>query len=123
MRRAMEFLYTRKLYLAFSWCAWILITSIAYLLFEFSPLFPDTSVFSVYGAISFGLGALLNTIGFPAAFIIWLGMSIHCVWLYRPRMAAKIGWFVLILATLCIGAVLYFFIVYRKQMIEKCVPA
>ena len=92
-------------------------------LFEFSPLFPDTTGFSVYGAISFGLGVLLNTIDVPAAFIIWLGMGIHCVWFYHPRMAVKIGWIALILATLCFGAVLYFFVVYRKQMVEKCVPA
>jgi hypothetical protein len=50
-------------------------------------------------------------------------MGIHCVWFYRPRMAAKIGWIVLILATLCFGAVIYFFVVYRKQMVEKRVPA
>jgi hypothetical protein len=119
----MEFLCTKKAYLAFSWCAWIVITSSAYLLFEFSPLFPDTSVFSLYGAISYGLGLLLNTIDPPVALIIWLGMGIHCIWFYRPRTAVKIGWVVLMLVTVCFGATLYFFAVYRKQMIAKCKPA
>ncbi|MGO8758478.1 MAG: hypothetical protein ACLQG3_10175 [Terracidiphilus sp.] len=119
----MEFLCTKKAYLAFLWCAWIVIALIAYLLFEFTPLFPNTTGFSVYGAISFGLGVLLNTIDVPAAFIIWLGMGIHCVWFYRPRIAAKIAWIALIVVTVCFGATLYFFVVYRKQMIDKSVRA
>ena len=121
--RTLEFLCTRKVYLAFSWCAWIVITSSAYLLFEFSPLFQNTSGFSVYGAISFGLGVLLNTIAPLAAVIIWLGMGIHCVWFYHPRMAAKIGWIVLILVTVCFGATLYFFVVYRTRTIKKYAAA
>ena len=122
-KRAMEILNTKKAYLAFSWCAWIVIAFIVYLLFEFSPLFPNTTGFTVYGAISYGLGVLINTVDVPAAFIIWLGMGIHCVWFYHHRMAAKIGWIVLILATFCFGAVIYFFVVYRNQMDEKRVPA
>ena len=121
--RTMEFLCTKKVYVTFSWGVWIVMAFCIYLLFEISPLFPDTSGFSVYGVISFGLGVLLNTIALPAAVIIWLGMGMHCAWLDRPRTAAKIGWIVLILVTVCFGASLYFFVVYRKQMIEKYAPA
>jgi hypothetical protein len=77
----------------------------------------------VYGAISFGLGVLVNTIALPAGFIIWLGMGTHCVRFYRSPLAIKIGWCVLILVTVCFGATFYFFVIYRKQMMGRCAPA
>jgi hypothetical protein len=64
------------------------------------------------------VGGAIGVIGAPAALFILFGMAVFCVFEDGSSFGVKMLWFVLFLMTACFGAVVYFFMVYKRQVEE-----
>ena len=61
---------------------------------------------------------LLGTIGAIGAFSIvalWIGMMSNCLSVSDLSLTSKIAWFLLILFTNMLGALIYYFVIYRRE--------
>ncbi len=61
---------------------------------------------------------LLGSLGVTGAFgiiALWIGMIWNCLSLSNESKAFKISWFLLIVLTNMLGALIYYFMVYRRK--------
>lgn len=65
------------------------------------------------------LGAIIGVAGPIALFFLWLGMWRYWMRLDDSTVVAKRIWFAVLLVGLCYGSILYFFLVYRPQLIAR----
>jgi len=109
---------SKKAYVVFAVCSWIVVAEVLFLAFEFTPWYPRSDV-GLGAMMAFWLGVLLNEVSTPAALVIWIAMVVHCLARYRGSRSSKVLWSILCIPTACIGSTIYFFAVYSRQYREK----
>lgn len=100
----------------FLYSAWVVVSMGVFMAFMLTPWFSQIQAVRQGALILRVLGGTLGVIGAPASLIILFGMVIFCVRRDPSSASAKVLWFILFLTTACFGAVVYFFVVYRRQI-------
>lgn len=90
-----------------------------FFIFMLTPLFHQIDAMALGKLFMQILGGTLGCLGAPASLVLLFGMVIFCARVDRSSIGTKTGWFFVFFATACFGAVLYFFTVYRKQIVMQ----
>lgn len=96
----------------FQFCAWW--TLFAAFLIVVILVFP-----SAYGRGGIGVAAAISVVGLigsATSLILLVGMLLHLLNVGQRRPLAKLLWAVVIVFALPVGAVVYFFAVYKRQI-------
>jgi hypothetical protein len=108
---------SRRIYLLFSWCAWLVVATGVFVAWFKTPFFAQ---FNFHSWLLFPVAlvaALLVLFGIPAAFILWGAMGYYCSLNSRISKGARFAWFLLFFTTGWYGSALYFFTVYRREAV------
>jgi hypothetical protein len=112
----------RRIYLLFSWCAWLVIATGVLVLWVKSPFFVQADSPSGLFIPAVLLGGLIALFGIPAGLILWGAMGYYCSRNARVSKGARIAWFLLFFTFGWYGSALYFFTVYRREAAEALEP-
>lgn len=72
-------------------------------------------LFAPEGTVLEGLGAVVGVTGASAALYLWIGMGWYWLRLDHSPSYAKKFWFVMLLVLNWVGAIAYYFAVYRRS--------
>jgi hypothetical protein len=59
--------------------------------------------------------SLIGAVGALSLFALWPGMIWHCLTVYRSSAARKAGWIALLLLTIPLGSLAYYFSVFKRE--------
>ena len=62
--------------------------------------------------------SLLGAAGALGIFALWPGMMWHCVVVRKTTVPRKIGWMLLLLLTIPVGALIYYFLVFDRTFAD-----
>jgi len=113
---------SRRIYLLLSLCAWVVVATGVFFAWAASPFFVqrDTTPWIFYPAALVAASLLL--FGIPAALILWGVMGYHCSLNWRISKGARLAWFLLFFTIGFYGSALYFFTVYRREVMATLQP-
>jgi hypothetical protein len=95
--------------------AWCLIAAFVgnFLLFLMFSLLGPQAFEKTPSIVKFILG-IVGAAGAFGFFALWLGMIWYCLAVWRVGIAKKIGWFLLLLVTMPLGSLVYYFVVFEQ---------
>jgi hypothetical protein len=108
-------LESKTAYTLFSGSSWAFVCLLILGIFAGTPL-QQIAKSAVSNQILLSLLFAIGAVGMLAMLIIVIGMAIHCVFLDRSPVGAKVLWFVSFFLTGPFGSIVYFSKVYRKQV-------
>jgi MFS family permease len=111
--RLRELLCDRRAYMLFQYFAWCMVPMALMVLIALTPLY-DTITASVAIWIVSGCILVLGTL---AGIVLLLGMLAYLFLL--DRSSWKLGWLIVFLFTSSFGSSIYFFVVYRRQVVPQ----
>jgi hypothetical protein len=59
--------------------------------------------------------SLIGAVGVLSLFALWPGMIWHCLTVHRTSIAKKALWIVLLLLTIPLGSIVYYFSVFKRE--------
>jgi hypothetical protein len=112
-----RWLRTQKAFALFSYGAWTVVCLGVFMVFMLTPWFQQVDALPGGDYLLRVLGGVLGLLGAPGGLILWFGMVVFCALEDRfSSLSAKIFWFALFFTASFLGAAVYFFTVYRKQV-------
>lgn len=110
----MDEMRTRLFYSVSAWC---LITAFAgdILLYLAVELFGPEILSRAPWVVKIPLG-IIGAAGAFGFFALWLGMIWHCATVWHVGAGRKIGWLLLLLLTMPIGSLVYYFVIFKRTV-------
>ncbi len=93
-----------------------------FMIFMLTPWFQEVGALPWGEAILRVVGAVLGFVNAFAALFILFGMVVFCACEDHSPISDKVLWFLLFFVTACFGAVVYFFVVYRRLVRPTAQP-
>jgi hypothetical protein len=114
---------SRRIYLFLSWCAWLVVGTGVFFAWTATPFYvrPDSNAWLFYPAAIIAASLLL--FGIPAALVLWGVMGYHCALNGRISKGARLAWFLLFFTIGFYGSAIYFFTVYRREVVAALQPS
>jgi hypothetical protein len=114
-----SWLYSGKGFQFFRYCAWIVVAIGIFMAFMVAThwLWQVDATPRSYIPLRI-IGGALGIMGAPAVVILVIGMACHCACDRDLSVGNKIWWFIIFFATGPFGSAVYFFNVYRPQVLR-----
>ncbi len=110
-----EVLCDQRSYKVFCYAAWFMIPVALIVLIALTPAYDAIFANTTTRIVLQIIGACVGVFGTVAGIVLFLGMLTH-LFLF-DRSSWKLAWLVLFLFTAWFGSSVYFFAVYRKQVV------
>lgn len=90
----------------------LLALNVVFVAFRINPFYTMLETWSSLALLPFSLIGAFFGIGVT---VLWFGMILDCAFISRMRVVSKALWLLLLIPTSGLGALIYYFCVYRKR--------
>ena len=111
-----DWLVSKKAYALFRYSAWVVVYTVTFMAFMLTPLFRPIDTMPTGKLILQIIAFPAAVLGAPSSLFIIIGMAFHCLSNCDLSIGTKVFWSIFAFLTAPLGAAIYFFTVYKKQM-------